>query len=74
MVATLHQEVQHLRQERSSRVPLPPGRKPQPRSTERQRSTTETLQPRSREPVPEVPPYDPAKFILGRLCPRKHRI
>jgi hypothetical protein len=72
ILEVLCHEVQTLRLERSSRLPLTPGRKRQPRSMERPRVSPATLQPRSMEPDAETPPYDPTKYVLGRLCPRGH--
>jgi hypothetical protein len=39
---------------------------------ERQQQPSDALQARSMEPDADVPPYDTTKFILGRLCPRRH--
>ena len=45
----------------SGRTPLTPGRKPR------------SPQPQSASSASGAPqPYDPAKYVLGRLCPRRH--
>jgi hypothetical protein len=70
-VEGVRQELQYLREHPHTPPPETPQAAPQVPPRRRRRRVVSRPQA-APQPVPQALPYDPRKFVLGKLCPRRH--